>query len=537
MSTAAAALTERLAEAGVRQVFGIPSGPWCPFMEAMRMSEVEFVLVSNEAAAGFMADVCGRITGKPGACYGTTGPGATNLSTGVGSAYLDRSPQLAFTSEVREAMRHRTMQMWIDHQALFKPLTKWTTTLRPHNFHDTFARAVQVALSEVPGPVHLGLPEDLGYEDVPGGSMTIPELLRPPLPEPQQIAAVQRLLQQARKPLLAVGLSALRSGTWGPLRRFIDTQQMPVILTPMAKGLLDEEHPCYAGVLFHGLSDIVAQTNQQADLVLALGYDPVEFNYEDWIPKAPLVSIDTVAADIERGTYQVASEMVCDLRAAIAQLAAFPKYANAWDLHALARRRAQMFAALTPETSQFSPHHVLASMRELMPRDAILTCDVGAHTHLIGQLWRPYAPDNFIMTNGWSAMGFGIPAALAAKLCLPDRTVACVTGDGGFLMMVGEMATAARLGLPVVFVVLTDRNLQLIKIKQERRGYPQYGTALYTAAYQPAPQYFGVPVVTANDPAAFHDAFATALTMPGPVIVEAMVDPNEYDTMILKPHK
>ena len=160
MAKAAAVLTDLLAEAGVRQVFGIPSGPWCPFMEAMRTGEVEFVLVSNEASAGFMADVCGRITGKPGACYGTTGPGATNLSTGVGSAYLDRSPQLAFTSEARDAMRHRTMQMWIDHQALFKPLTKWTTTLRPNNFRDTFAHAVQVALSEVPGPVHLGLPED-----------------------------------------------------------------------------------------------------------------------------------------------------------------------------------------------------------------------------------------------------------------------------------------------------------------------------------------------------------------------------------------
>jgi acetolactate synthase I/II/III large subunit len=537
MATGAAVLTELLAEAGVRQVFGIPSGPWCPFMEAMRTGEVEFVLVSHEAAAGFMADVCGRITGKPGACYGTTGPGATNLSTGVGSAYLDRSPQLAFTSEARDAMRQRTMQMWIDHQALFKPLTKWTTTLRQNHFHDTFARAVQIALSEVPGPVHLGLPEDLGYEDVPAGAMTVPELLRPPLPESPKLVEVQRLLQHARKPLLAVGLSVMRTGAWEPLRQFIDTQQLPVICTPMAKGLLDEAHPCYAGVLFHGLSDIVAQTTQQADLVIALGYDPVEFNYEDWMPNASLVSIDTVPADLDRVTYEVACEMVCDVRAAITQLAAFPNYSNAWDLQALARRRAQMFATLTPETSQFSPHHVLASMRELMPRDGILTCDVGAHTHLIGQLWRPYAPGNFIMSNGWSSMGFGIPAALAAKLCLPDRVVACVTGDGGFLMMVGEMATAARMGLPVVFVVLTDRNLQLIKIKQERRGYLQYGTALYTDAYRPAPQYFGVPVLTANDPRAFHEAFATALTMSGPVIVEAMVDPNEYDTMILKPHK
>jgi acetolactate synthase-1/2/3 large subunit len=506
-------------------------------MEAMRTGEVEFVLVSNEATAGFMADVCGRINGKPGACYGTFGPGATNLTTGVGCAYLDHSPLLAFTTEARDAMRQRTMQMWIDHQALFKPLTKWTTTLRPHNLRQDFARAVQVALSEVPGPVHLGLPEDVGYEDIPTDRIATPELLRLPLPTPQQMEDIRQLLSSARKPLLAVGLSVMRTGAWEALRRFIETQRLPAVFTPMAKGLLDEAHPCYAGVLFHGLSDIIAQTNQQADLVIALGYDPVEFNYEDWMPQAPLMSIDTVPVDIDRSTYLVACEVVCDLRSAIEQLATFPKFSNAWDLQALARRRAQMFARLTPDTTQFSPHHVLTTMRQLMPRDAILTCDVGAHTHLIGQLWRPYAPGNFLMTNGWSAMGFGIPAAMAAKLCRPDRTVACVTGDGGFLMMVGEMATAARLGLPVIFVVLTDRNLQLIKIKQERKGYPQYGTALYTAAYRSVPQYFGVPVIAARDAKAFHEAFGTALTMSGPVIVEAMVDPHEYDALILKPHK
>jgi acetolactate synthase-1/2/3 large subunit len=506
-------------------------------MDAMRTGDVAFVLVSNEASAGFMGDVCARITGKPGACYGTTGPGATNLSTGVGSAWLDHSPLLAFTSEAREAMRHRTMQMWIDHQALFKPLTKWTTTLRSTTLRDTFARAVQVALSEVPGPVHLGMPEDLGDEAVPEGTMTIPEILRPPLPEPRQMEQIRTLLQGARKPVLAVGLSAARTGAWQPLRRFIETQQMPAIFTPMAKGILEEDHPCYAGVLFHGLSDIVAETHQQADLILAVGYDPVEFNYEDWMPHAPLVSVDSRPPDIDRSTYSVVCEVVCDLPAAAEQLARFPRFEYAWDLQALAHRRAQMFSRLTPVSSVFGPRRVLTMLRELLPRDGILTCDVGAHTHLIGQLWRPHAPGNLIMTNGWSSMGFGIPAALAAKLCLPERPVACVTGDGGFLMMVGEMATAARLRLPIVFVVLTDRNLQLIKIKQERKGYPQYGTALYTDAYQPAPQYFGVPVIAVSDAQACHEALTTALGMQGPVIVEALVDPSEYDALILKPHK
>ena len=166
MTTVATAVVELLAEAGVHYVFGVPSGPWAPYMEAMRTGPVEFVLVTHEAAAGFMADVCGRLTGRPGACYGTFGPGATNLSTGVGSAQLDRSPLLAFTTEAPEPMRHRTLQMGIDHQALFRPLTKWTTRLSVSNLRQTMRRAVQVATAEVPGSVHLGLPADLGQQTV-----------------------------------------------------------------------------------------------------------------------------------------------------------------------------------------------------------------------------------------------------------------------------------------------------------------------------------------------------------------------------------
>ena len=176
-------------------------------------------------------------------------------------------------------------------------------------------------------------------------------------------------------------------------------------------------------------------------------------------------------------------------------------------------------------------------LREILPRDGILTCDVGAHTHLIGQIWKTHQWGNLIMTNGGSSMGFGIPAAIATKLCEPNRKVVCVTGDGGFLMMVGEMATASRLKLAVVFVVLTDQNLQLIKIKQERKDNPQYNTQLYSDAYQPADCYFGVPVLVARNAKEYRLALIKAFEMNAPVIVEAFVDPTEYDNLILKPHK
>ncbi|HEY7491484.1 MAG TPA: thiamine pyrophosphate-binding protein [Candidatus Tectomicrobia bacterium] len=538
MTTVAEALVELLAEAGVRYVFGVPSGPWAPYMEAMRTGPVEFVLVSNEATAGFMADVCGRLTGHPGACYGTYGPGATNLSTGVGSALLDRSPLLAFTTEAPEHMLHRTLQMQIDHQALFRPLTKWTTRLSTTNLRQTVRRAVQVATAEVPGPVHLGLPEDLGNQPVTPEAGTAPmrqgQMAAPPAEE--QLREVERLLRQARRPLVVLGLSCLRATDRNALQQFLEQQRWPVVLSPMAKGFLREDHPAYVGVVFHALSDMVAETVHEADLILAMGYDPVEFNYEAWLPAVPLIHVDTVPADVDASVRLVA-EVVGDIGAVWRFLATLPPLPHAWDLEAIGVRRQRMFATLTGSRPRLAPSQVLGAIQEILPEDGYLTCDVGAHTHLIGQLWRTPTPGHLLMTNGWSSMGFGIPAALAAKLCCPEQPVVCVTGDGGFLMMVGEMATAVRLGLPVVFVVLVDRHIQLITVKQERQGFQRYGTLLYPESYTSPPYYFGVPVMTARTVAEVHAAVAQGLTATGPVIVEALVDPSEYDGVILRSHK
>jgi acetolactate synthase-1/2/3 large subunit len=507
-------------------------------MEAMRTGPVDFILVSNEAAAGFMADVYGRLTGRPGACYGTLGPGATNLSTGVGSALLDRSPMLALTTEAPEHMRHRTLQMHIDHQALFRPLTKWTTRLSATNLRQTVRHAIQVATTEVPGPVHLGLPADLGTQPVTPEAGTAPMHLglaaAPPASE--RVQEIEPLLRQAKRPLVVLGLSCLRAAARDALHQVLERQHWPVVLSPMAKGLLREDHPSYVGVLFHALSDIVAETIREADLILAVGYDPVEFNYEEWLPPVPLIHVDTTPADVDASVH-LAAEVVGDIGTVWRFLATLPPLPHTWNLEAVASRRQRMFASLTAPRPCLAPSQVLCAIQELLPENGYLTCDVGAHTHLIGQLWRTSAPGHLLMSNGWSSMGFGIPAALAAKLCRPHHAVVCVTGDGGFLMMVGEMATAARLGLPVVFVVLVDRHIQLITIKQKRQGFQPYGTLLHSPSYTPPSNYFGVPVVTADTAADVHDAIAQGLKAEGPTVVEALVDPSEYEDLLLHPHK
>jgi acetolactate synthase I/II/III large subunit len=532
MRTNAEVVVDALERAGVRYVFGYPGGQNMRFIEAMRGSGVEFVLVTHEACAGFMADVYGRLTGRPGACLSTLGPGATNMTTGVGNAFLDRVPLLAFTAKMGRCWRGRTVQMQIDHRALYAPISKWSAELEPGNVYPTMKKAIETALTEQPGPVHLDFPEDLAEEP----SQEHGEFgVEPSPPAPLDEGSLRRaegLIRRAKHPLVAVGLTMNRANATREMRAFVEKHRLPVVTTLMAKGHVPEDGPHAVGVVGRARRDLVAQFCRPADLVIAVGYDPVEFNYEDWVRKdLPIVHIDTVAADIAPG-HSVPCQVVGDIRAILERLSSMAPLAHKWDLDGLGGHRQNLRHALTPAQPGFSPHHALLAMRELMPPDAVLVSDVGAHTHLIGQLWNTRGPGNFLVSNGWSSMGFAIPAAIAAKLVEPGRPVVACMGDGGYLMMVGEINTAVRLRLPVVFVVFRDRYLSLIRVKQTRKKFPWSGVELLGPDYQPSNNLFGAPVVVAEEEEAFRAALEQALEASGPVVVEAVVDPGEYDIII-----
>ena len=536
--TVAQTVVDTLKEIGVKHVFGVPSGGWVDYMEAVRTTEgIEFILASHEGGAGFMADVCGRLTGAPGVCFGTFGPGATNLSTGVGSAFQDRSPMIALTDEIAAPMRGRITQMGIDHQALFRPITKKTTRLEGDKVKETLYDASKVALSARPGPVHVGLPVGLSAQVAVTESIarTVPSL--PPQPDQSLLEKMQILLRDARKPVLAIGLGAVHAGVQQQVLAIAEKFQLPIVLTPMAKGMVPESHASYAGVLFHALSDQVGHTHQQADLVISIGYDPIEFNYEQWMPNVPLVSIDTVPTDIDTGSYTLAADIVGDISSSLAALENADADIKDWDMGALADRRQSMFAQLSPDSSTFGPCAALDTLRDVFPLEGIMTCDVGAHIHLIGQKWITPKPEMQIMTNGWSAMGFAIPAAIAAKLCKPDLPVCAVVGDGGFLMTAGELAVAVRQNLKIVFVLFTDNDLALIRIKQEKKDNPIYGTPIREQGTIGGDNIFGVPVTKAYDSEQFRQALNDAFEVDGPTIVEAILDSREYDGLVLRKDK
>ena len=537
--TVATEVIETLRDLGVRHVFGVPSGGWIEYMEALRVTDgIDFILATHEGGAGMMAEVAGRLSGVPGVCFGTYGPGATNLATGVGEALLDRSPMIALTDEMPAAMRGRTTQMGIDHQALFAPLTKKTTRLRVDAVREILNDAAAVALSGRPGPVHVGLPTDLsGQPSTPHGASISPPPLKLSAPSEVLLKAASDRLSQAQRPLLALGLGAVAAGSQDKTRALAEKFDIPVVLTPMAKGLLAEDHPSYVGVLFHALSDVVGQTHRDADLVIAVGYDPVEFNLESWMPPVPLINIDIEPVDVDRAQYREVIDLTGDINASLDALLALSMAKKQWDFHAIAERREEMWRRLALDGSVLGPTKVLSVLREVLPQDGIMACDVGAHTHLIGQQWPTPRPRAQLMTNGWSTMGFGIPAAIAAKLTCPEAPVCAVVGDGGFLMTVGELATAVRYNIPIVVVVLTDNDLALIRIKQEKKGKVIYGTPVRASGTIGGDNLFGVPVRSVDNEQALRTALEEAFAEGGPVVIEAIVNSREYDELVLRKDK
>jgi acetolactate synthase-1/2/3 large subunit len=523
-------LVRMLEEAGVRWVFGVPSGPVLPFIESLRRSSVQFILTASETSAGFMAATVAYLTGKPGVCVSTLGPGATNLTTGVGCAWLDRCPVLAITCNVATSWLERRIQMRIDHHTLFKPLTKMTSSLLNGRVSETLAAALSMASNEPPGPVHLDLPEDVA-EAIATETLRRP-IVNYELPDLSTELAekLSAALKKARKPLLVTGLTFTRSKKARQLLQFVERQKIPFVTTLHAKGFLPESHEYWTGVIGRARRTNVKAFTDEADLILAVGYDPIEINYEDWVANRTVVHINSEAVEFSNEISFVWNK-ACDLDRAIEAMTRLPSFPNQWDREDWRNHRRTLERSLRPESQGFTIHHLLDTLRDKLPPDGILAYDVGAHTHQIASQWRTDHAKSLLATNGWSSMGYGMPAAFAAKLVLPERRVVTVVGDGGFQMTVGELALARRLNLAVPTIVLNDGWLGLMKVKQERKGYTLSGVYLGAPVDSP-PHYFGVPCRPAKNPEAFSDALDWAFSLTGPSVIEAFIDVTSYSQTV-----
>ena len=529
----AALLAGYVRAAGVRHVFGYPGESVIDFIEASRLRGVEVVSAVREATAAFMAEGAAMATGLPGVCLSTLGPGSTAVLNGVASATLDRVPVLAISGQIDSSREQFFTHQVVDHGRMFAPVTKAALRLDPASADTVIRKALRTATAERPGAVHLTVTADAW--SVPPGSGA--GVVVPPLAPAGGTVDVYgsgdpvRGLRAARRPVILAGIAAVRCAAGPELVRLAERAGIPVVTSPMAKGVFPEDHPYFAGVLDMAGYRVVWDLLAGADLIVAAGFDPVEL-ISPWSVSTPVLHVDTVPNADQ--VYASAHELVGNVAAALGWIADGWSGEPRWTVKQVAAYRARLHAAWRAGRAEGSlnPSDVVAIAREAAPPDSIMTTDVGSHKLMAGQVWQASAPRSVLMTNGLSAMGFGVPAAIAAKLSFPDRPVIALVGDGGFAMTATEMRIASAFGLPVVVVVFADGSLNRIELRQQLMGYPPTATRMGATDLPALAEAMGCDGVRAETPAALEQALAgLGRRSPGsrPLVVEALIDPSQYE--------
>jgi acetolactate synthase-1/2/3 large subunit len=505
-------MARSLAARGVQYLFGLPGGEIVAFIDACRREGIRFLLTGHEASAAWMAQVAGQITGVPGVCASTLGPGATNLVTGVANAWLDRAPMLAVTAQIPGASIDTMTHQRVPLDRLFAPVTKGSFAIGSGDTVALIEQSMDLAAAPRPGPVHIALPSDLAvqeyHEQPKQAAIDLPSAA-------PDLHPIMSRIEAAARPLLLIGLGA-RPATAPAIRAFIDKLQAPFLVTPKAKGIASEDHPLFAGVA-SGMAidrDIV-EIIKSADLIIGIGFDPVECD-KTWFADVDVVSIDS--ASMAEGRYRPL-EAIGDLGVLVTSLSPAPKPWRA----SLPKREPR---------AGLSPLRLIEELRSIFPRDGIATCDVGSHKLVMGQFWRSYEPGTFFMSNGLSGMGFGVPAAIAAQLCHPTKPVIAVVGDGGMLMMVHDLVLIRELGLPILIVVLSDRSLSLIRVSEERRGFPAYGVDFTPPDFAAIALAFGITGRRATSIAEAKTYAEKALTERAPFVLDVPIDYREYYDLV-----
>jgi acetolactate synthase-1/2/3 large subunit len=539
MPTVADLLVDGLIRAEVPRIFGVPGGGSnLEVLEAARARGLPFVLCHQEWAACIMAAVTGELTGRPGAVLSTLGPGVTASATGLAHARLDRSPLIYISDRHPAAALEFASHQYLDHAGHVGPITKGTVTVSADSAGHWIAHAVQLALAEPRGPVHLDLPADVaGQRAIPTATSVRPAPL--PSPEEERVEQAARMIRAAKRPLVVAGLGCRPADAkW--LQAFAEALPAPVLTTYKAKGAIPDPHPLALGIFTGGALE--EPLVKRADLIIAFGLDTVELIPRRWSYSAPVLSLTRWAADDPRlrapgggGYFTPTLEVVGDLAAILEDLAPRiipPGAASDWDVAAVDRIRRERLAALEVPVAGLAPHRVAQMTRELTAAGSIASVDAGAHMFPATAYWQALEPGELLISNGLATMGFALPAAIAAQLAHPSRRVICFTGDGGLMMVAAELETVARLRLPILIVVFNDAALSLIEVKQEQRGFE--GVSMrYAGPDLPAlARAFGLRAFTATDEATLSQALIGAQTAPGPALIDARIDPSGYRRML-----
>jgi acetolactate synthase-1/2/3 large subunit len=540
MSALAAFIIRCLNEIGTRALFGVPGGGGnLDLIEAAGDASLPFVLTATETGGALAAMAQAEITGHLGACLTTLGPGAASVVNGVACAFLDRAPLVVFTDRNPMSADGAFEHQQFDHEALFKPITKWSGCLTPDCAQRTLERAFHIALADPPGPVHIDCPGEIGTASlkstsvssrstsVPGRAGTEVDLGRTVPLSTSAVSAMgsqfAALLAQARKPLVIIGLGARRSEDAIAIRALLERRELPAMVTYKAKGVVPDGHPCFAGVFTHAL--IERPLIDASDLIIGVGLDPVELLPRPWKYAQPIVCAGRWRVADRHVPF--AAQHVTTTPTAVAEIESLLGRSE-WDLD---RVRTQVLAqrrAVDVPADGMSAQRVVATTAERLAPSARVTVDAGAHMLPATMIWPVTEPNQMLISNGLSTMGFALPAAIGAALLDREQPVVALTGDGGLLMCAAELLTAAREKLRIIVIVFADASLSLIEIKQQRRGLRPSGVALEAIRWPAIADGFGVTAFVAENEAELGRAIENALQVDGPTLIEAKIDRSNY---------
>lgn len=528
---------------GIRYIFGVPGEENADFMMSLEKSQdVQFVLTRHEQGAAFMAEIYGRLTGNPAGCLGTLGPGATNLITGVADGNMDRAPMLVLTGQGATSRLHKESHQVMDVVGMFAPVTKWAETIRhADTIPEVIRKAVRLARTEKPGAVHIELAEDLAKVDTSANPIP-PRRFRRAVPDDKIVDAAFAMLRQAKKPVILAGNGCIRRRASKQLRALCEKTGIGVISTFMAKGAVDMDSDYCLYTVGLGSKDRMNLVLDEADLVITLGFDMVEYHPRQWNPgkDKAIVHADFLPAEIDE-YYHPEVEVVGDLAHFLWMMnerldAGGPL---SFDLKSQRAARAAMSADLAEyseddQTGTIRPQKALWDARQALGPEDILLSDVGAHKMWVARHYHCHEPNTCLIPNGFCSMGFALPGAIAASMVYPERRILGIAGDAGFLMNVQEMETATRLKCNLVMMVWEDHEYGLIAWKQFNQFGRHTDLSFNNPEWLELASAFGWNGHRCDDSADLLVTLETAFQEQGPSLVVIPIDYRENQLLTKK---
>ncbi len=513
---------------GVEYIFGVPGEENLDFLDSMKDSKIKLVLTRHEQGAGFMAATYGRLTGKPGVCLATLGPGATNFTTPAAYAQLGAMPMMMITGQKPIKKSKQGRFQIVDIIDLFRPITKYTRQIvNGNNIPSMVREAFRLAMEERPGAVHLELPEDIAAEDCEDRVFDVVGFRRPDADE-LAIREAAQLIEAAKMPLLLIGAGANRKRTSKALKEFIEKTGIPFFNTQMGKGVVDERHPKFLGTAALSDDDFIHCAINRADLIINVGHDVIEkppFFMEKNGTK--VIHINFFPAQVDE-VYFPQLNVIGDIASSVKHLSAHISDKSNWDLSYYDRIKEEVEEHLAKysEDQRFPilPQRLVHIVREELPDDGIVTLDNGVYKIWFARNYKCYQPNTLLLDNALATMGAGLPSAMLAKLINPNKKVISVCGDGGFMMNSQELETATRLGLNIVVIILNDSSYGMIKWKQEGMGFDNFGLDYKNPDFVKYAESYGAIGHRPTSDENFREILAKSLTEDGVHVIDLAVD-------------